>query len=64
MLILLDTTSFNSCQGMTLDRLGIDIIQPVFSRGQLYTALSNEYTVQCVCDESRTTIIVNKKILL
>ena len=24
---------------MTLDRLGIDIIQPVFSRGQLYTAL-------------------------
>ena len=49
-LILLDTTSFNSCQGMTLDRLGIDIIQSVFSRGQLYTALSNEYTVRCVCD--------------
>jgi ATP-dependent DNA helicase PIF1 len=33
-------TTFNSCQGMTLDRIGIDLTRPVFSHGQLYTALS------------------------
>lgn len=33
-------TTFNSCQGLTLDRAGIDLTRPVFSHGQLYTALS------------------------
>lgn len=33
-------TTFNSCQGLTLDRMGIDLTKPVFSHGQLYTALS------------------------
>ncbi|OSD05232.1 hypothetical protein PYCCODRAFT_1443527 [Trametes coccinea BRFM310] len=33
-------TTFNSCQGLTLDVVGIDLIRPVFSHGQLYTALS------------------------
>ncbi|KIJ44624.1 hypothetical protein M422DRAFT_167885 [Sphaerobolus stellatus SS14] len=33
-------TTFNSCQGMTLDKIGIDLTRPVFSHGQLYTALS------------------------
>jgi hypothetical protein len=33
-------TTFNSCQGLTLDILGIDLTRPVFSHGQLYTALS------------------------
>lgn len=33
-------TTFNSCQGLTLDRVGIDCTRPVFSHGQLYTALS------------------------
>lgn len=33
-------TTFNSCQGLTLDRVGIDLTHPVFSHGQLYTALS------------------------
>ena len=33
-------TTFNSCQGLTLDCLGIDLTRPVFSHGQLYTALS------------------------
>ena len=33
-------TTFNSCQGMTLDVLGIDLTRPVFAHGQLYTALS------------------------
>lgn len=33
-------TTFNSCQGLTLDKVGVDITIPVFSHGQLYTALS------------------------
>jgi hypothetical protein len=33
-------TTFNSCQGLTLDRVGVDLTRPVFSHGQLYTALS------------------------
>nr|VWP00470.1 Ubiquitin carboxyl-terminal hydrolase 7 [Ganoderma boninense] len=33
-------TTFNSCQGLTLDRIAVDLIRPVFSHGQLYTALS------------------------
>ena len=33
-------TTFNSCQGLTLDRMGADLTKPVFSHGQLYTALS------------------------
>ena len=31
---------FNSCQGLTLERVIIDLTRPVFSHGQLYTALS------------------------
>ena len=34
------STTFNSCQGLTLDKVGIDATSPVFSHGQLYTALS------------------------
>ena len=34
------TTTFNSCQGLTLDRIGVDLVRPVFSHGQLYTTLS------------------------
>ena len=33
-------TTFNSCQGLTLNRIAIDLTFPVFSHGQLYTALS------------------------
>ncbi|KIM65719.1 hypothetical protein SCLCIDRAFT_112413, partial [Scleroderma citrinum Foug A] len=33
-------TTFNSCQGLTLDCVGIDLTCPVFSHRQLYTALS------------------------
>ena len=33
-------TTFNSCQGLNLDYVGIDLTRPVFSHGQLYTALS------------------------
>jgi ATP-dependent DNA helicase PIF1 len=34
------TTTFNSCQGMTVDVLGVDLTKPVFTHGQLYTAMS------------------------
>ncbi|VDB87754.1 unnamed protein product [Peniophora sp. CBMAI 1063] len=34
------STTFNSCQGLTLDRVAVDLTTPVFSHGQLYTALS------------------------
>src|ERR1700683_4191321 len=33
-------TTFDSCQGLTLDVVGVDLTRPVFSHGQLYTALS------------------------
>ncbi|OCH88262.1 hypothetical protein OBBRIDRAFT_813740 [Obba rivulosa] len=33
-------TTFNSCQGLTLDVVGVDLTRHVFSHGQLYTALS------------------------
>jgi hypothetical protein len=33
-------TTFNSCQGLTLDKAVIDLRTPVFAHGQLYTSLS------------------------
>jgi hypothetical protein len=33
-------TTFNSCQGLTLDRVVIDLRDDVFTHGQLYTAVS------------------------
>lgn len=33
-------TTFNSCQGMTLDKVVVDLRTEVFAHGQLYTALS------------------------
>lgn len=33
-------TTFHSCQGLTLDRVGIDGSSPVFLHEQLYTAMS------------------------
>jgi ATP-dependent DNA helicase PIF1 len=33
-------TTFNSCQGLTLDRVAVDLTTSAFSHGQLYTALS------------------------
>lgn len=33
-------STFHSCQGLTLDCVGVDLTQNVFTHGQLYTALS------------------------
>ena len=46
-------TTFNSCQGLTLDRAVIDMRVPVFAHGQLYTALSrvrSRELLQCLFD--------------
>lgn len=37
-------STFNGCQGLTLKRIGIDLTIPVFSHGQLYTAISRVRT--------------------
>jgi len=34
-------TTFNSCQGLNLDHVGVNLTDPVFSHGQLYTTLSH-----------------------
>lgn len=41
-------STFNGCQGLTLKRIGIDVTIPVFSHGQLYTAISRVRTRQDV----------------
>ena len=33
-------TTFNGCQGLTLNTITVDLTRPIFSHGQLYTALS------------------------
>ncbi|KIK20946.1 hypothetical protein PISMIDRAFT_104802, partial [Pisolithus microcarpus 441] len=62
-------TTFNSCQGLTLDRVGIDLTSPVFSHGQLYTALSHVHhhdhaTVLCNGDNDHTSNVTYHEILL
>jgi len=42
-------TTFNSCQGLTLDRVGINLINPAFNHGQLYTAFSCVRTRHDLC---------------
>jgi len=62
-------TTFNSCQGLTLDRIGVDLVRPVFSHGQLYTALSrirhrNHAKIRLRPQESTTINITYREILL
>ncbi|KIN94736.1 hypothetical protein M404DRAFT_167456, partial [Pisolithus tinctorius Marx 270] len=47
-------TTFNSCQGLTLDAVSIDLTCPVFSHGQLYTALSH------ICHQSHACVLLPK----
>lgn len=42
-------TTFNSCQGLTLDRVVLDLTMPVFAHGQLYTSLSRVRTAGDIC---------------
>ena len=62
-------STFHSCQGLTLDRVGVDLTQNVFTHGQLYTALSRiknrfDAIVRFPSSEHSTTINVTYKELL
>ncbi|RXW13239.1 hypothetical protein EST38_g12616 [Candolleomyces aberdarensis] len=62
-------TTFNSCQGLTLDRVGVDLTSPVFSHGQLYTAISrirnrNDGMILLPPGEASTTNVTYHEILL
>ena len=46
------STTFNSCQGLTLDHVVIDYHEDVFTHGQLYTALT------CICHQSDATLFI------
>jgi hypothetical protein len=39
-LALCYATTFNGCQGLTVQKLGLDLRRPVFSHGQLYSAMT------------------------
>ena len=61
-------TTFNSCQGLTLDKVGVDLTSPVFSHGQLYTAMSrirnrNNAMIRLPPGEMRTTNVTYTEIL-
>ena len=64
-------TTFNSCQGLTLDQAVIDLRTPVFAHGQLYTSLSrirSRSDIRILYSDSNhsheTTNIVFKQLLL
>jgi len=53
--------TFNGCQGLTCDKIGADLTRPVFSHGQLYTALSRIRTREggTVLQTPNTTTVRN-----
>lgn len=66
-------TTFNSCQGLTLDRTVVDLRTPVFAHGQLYTSLSRVRHRSCIqaffsseatAEDPITKNIVYKRLLL
>ena len=61
-------TTFNSCQGLTLDCVGVDLTTPVFSHDQLYTALSwirhRDHTRVLLNAGAQSTVNVTYKELL
>lgn len=63
------STTFHSCEGLTYDKIGIDLTRPVFTHGQLYTALSRvrkrqDVKVRLRENETTTTNITYHEILL
>lgn len=62
-------TTFNSCQGLTLDSVGVDLTVPVFSHGQLYTAMSrirqrNHARVRLPSGQTSTTNVTYPELLV
>jgi hypothetical protein len=65
------STTFNSCQGLTLDKVVLDLREPVFAHGQLYNALSRirqGYDIRILLapdnEQCQTTNIVHHQLLL
>ena len=68
-LTLAYASTFNSCQGLTLDKIGCDLTIPVFSHGQLYTALSRikkrqDAIILFKDNQTTTTNVTYEEILL
>ena len=62
-------STFHSCQGLTLDCIGVDLTHLVFTHGQLYTALSrvwdhNSLMVLLPDGEVTTTNVTYRDILI
>lgn len=60
--------TFNSCQSLTLDCVAIDLTHPVFSHGQLHTAMSRVRRRDCIMvrvddDEVQTSNITYTELL-
>ena len=51
-------TTFNSCQSLTLDKVVLDLSLPVFSHGQLYTALSR------ICHQNDTIVRIDDSCMI
>jgi len=61
--------TFHSCRGLTLDEIGVDLTNPVFTHGQLYTALSRIRNQNSGCvllppNQQLTTNVMYNEILL
>lgn len=50
-------TTFNNCQGLTLDHVEINLTVPMFLHGQLYTALSQ------ICYLPHARLVILKQFL-
>jgi ATP-dependent exoDNAse (exonuclease V) alpha subunit len=63
------STTIHSSQGQTYDKIGIDLTKPVFTHGQLYTALSRvrrreDVLIRFQPNQNTTTNITFHDILL
>jgi PIF1-like helicase len=61
--------TFNSCQGLNLDVVAVDLMRPVLSHGQLYTTLSrirhrSHARIRLQPDETTTTNVTYHELLL
>ncbi|RIB14479.1 hypothetical protein C2G38_1652010 [Gigaspora rosea] len=60
------SSTFNSSQGLTLDRVALDLRTPVFGHGQLYTALTRvrrQNDILIFTEENRSSSLITKNIV-